>query len=115
MKKEKRKDIETLKSFMASREIDDSKSQRSPILEKLKAHYPGAKILVSSNNLTAHKEFVMEGVGVAILPEFLVIEEIKNKKLVDVFPNEIFNYKLKIVKRKNAVLSLNALALFDLL
>lgn len=103
-----KKNIETLSSFIGSREIDDTSTRRFPTLEKLKAKYPKAAIKISSNNLNAHKEFVLQGAGVAVLPEFLIQKELKDKTLVDVLPNEEFIFKMKIVKRRNAVLSLSA-------
>lgn len=72
------------------------------------------KIKISSNNLTAHKEFVLNGVGIAILPEFLIQQEINRNVLIDVLPKEKFSYQMKIIKRKNGVLSLSALKLVEL-
>lgn len=114
VRKDLRKDLDVLTSFIGSREIDDISTSRYPTLEKLRVKYPDAKIKISSNNLTAHKEFVLKGAGVAILPEFLVGSEIKNKELVDVLPQENFKFQLKIIKRKNGILSLNAMKLMEL-
>jgi DNA-binding transcriptional LysR family regulator len=107
-----RKDLshkkETLESFIGSREIDDSSNRKFPTLDRLKKKYPAASIKFSSNNLTAHKELVHNGLGVAILPEFLIREELKKKAFVDVFPKEKFEFNLKVIKRTHGVLSLNA-------
>lgn len=111
--RDQKKDSEVLSSFIGSREIDDTSTRRFPTLDKLKIKYPKASIKISSNNLNAHKEFVLQGAGVAILPEFLIQKELKEKTLVDVLPNEEFSFKMKIVKRKNAVLSLSASKLME--
>ena len=114
VKKEFKKNTDVLNSFIGSREIDDTNTTRFPTLEKLKSKYPKAKIRISSNNLTAHKELALSGAGVAILPEFLITSEMKNKELVDVLPEEDFKFQMKIIKRKNAIISLNALKLLEL-
>lgn len=108
-----KKDADVLSTFIGSREIDDTSTRRFPTLEKLKAKYPKAAIKISSNNLSAHKEFVLQGAGVAVLPEFSIQRELKEKVLVDVLPNEEFIFQMKVVKRKNAVLSLSASKLME--
>jgi DNA-binding transcriptional LysR family regulator len=108
IRKDCQKEKSILESFIGSREIDDTDTQKFPTLEKLIKKYPKAAIKFSSNNLTAHKEMVLRGLGVAILPEFLIKDEVKKKILVDVLPGEIFTFNLKVIKRKHAVYSLNA-------
>ncbi|MGZ3745218.1 MAG: LysR family transcriptional regulator [Pseudobdellovibrionaceae bacterium] len=106
VRKDLRKKEEVLTSFIGSREIDDIGTRRYPTLERLRREFPEAKIRFSSNNLTAHKELVLKGAGVAILPEFLLEEDLQAKTVVDVFSHEKFQFNLKIVKRKTTVLSL---------
>ena len=113
IKKEFRTKKSVLESFIGSREIDDMDNRKFPTLQKLKKIYPAASIKFSSNNLTAHKEMVLNGLGVAILPEFLLRDELEKKILVDVLPHEIFQFQLKVIKRKHAVLSLNALKFLE--
>lgn len=108
VRKDLKKDLSVLTSFIGSREIDDTTTRRFPTVEKIKLRYPDVKIKISSNNLTAHKELVLNGLGVSILPEFLVHTELKNKELVDVLPGEDFRFTLKVLRRKNAILSLGA-------
>ncbi|MGZ3773061.1 MAG: LysR family transcriptional regulator [Pseudobdellovibrionaceae bacterium] len=108
-----KKKAEVLNSFIGSREIDDVGTRRYPTLERLRQEFPKARIRISSNNLTAHKELALKGAGVAILPEFLIADELKAKKLVDIFPKERFEFNLKVVKRKTAVLSLAAIKLLE--
>ncbi|MDG0817718.1 LysR family transcriptional regulator [Bdellovibrio svalbardensis] len=111
VRKDLKKDENVLSHFIGSREIDDTASKRFPTLEVLKKKYPKASIKTSSNNLTAHKELVLKGVGVSVLPEFLIEQELKSKTLIDVLPGEKFVFHMKLIKRKNAVTSLNALKL----
>ena len=114
-----RKDLKSnenvLCHFIGSREIDDTASKKFPTLDLLRKKYPKAEIKTSSNNLTAHKELVLNGVGVSILPEFLIQKELKSKILIDVLPSESFYFQIKVIKRKNSVSSLNASKLFELL
>lgn len=115
VRRDLKKDEKVLNHFIGSREIDDTGSKRFPTLEILKKKYPKASIKTSSNNLTAHKELVLKGVGVSVLPEFLIEQELKNKILTDVFSEEKFIFQMKLIKRKNSVTSLNALKLEELL
>lgn len=107
IRKDLRRKKEIIESFIGSREIDDVSTRRFPTIERIKKDYPGVKIKISSNNLSSHKAYVLNGLGVAILPEFLVQDELKRGELVDVFPGEKFEFNLKFIKRKAGVLSLN--------
>ena len=115
VRKDLKKDLSVVNSFIGSREIDDISTRRFPTIEKMKAHFPDVRIKISSNNLTAHKELVLRGRGVSILPEFLVHNEIKNKTLVDVLPSESFRFSLKVLQRRNAVLTLGAMQFLEAL
>jgi Transcriptional regulator len=108
IKKDLRRKKEILETFIGSREIDDTSTKRFPTLERLRKDYPAAKIKISTNNLTAHKEMVLQGLGVAILPAFLVENDIKNGLLSDVYPTEHFKFQMKFIKRKTAILSMAA-------
>lgn len=108
VRKDLRKNRAVLESFIGSREIDDTSNRRFPTVERLRKDYPGANIKISSNNLTAHRQLVLEGLGVSILPEFLVTADLDSGLLADVFPKENFVFQLKFVKRKNSLLSLSA-------
>ena len=114
-----RKDLKSkksvLESFIGSREIDDTGTKHFPTLTKLKKLHPEAKIKISSNNITAHKEMVLKGLGVAVLPDFLVQEDLKAGRLADVLPKERLEFELKLVERSNSVLSLNAQSLLNFL
>ena len=108
VRKDLRRKKDVLESFIGSREIDDVSVKRFPTLERLRKDYPDAKIKISSNNLTAHKEMVFEGLGVAILPDFLIMKDLKEGNLSDVYPSENFKFQMKFIKRKTGILSMTA-------
>jgi DNA-binding transcriptional LysR family regulator len=111
VRKDLRKTKSVLETFIGSREIDDTSTRRFPTLERLKRDHPEAKIKISSNNLTAHKAMVLEGLGVSVLPEFLIRHDLRSGKLVEVFPKEKFLFQMKFIKRRTGVLSSNAVSL----
>ncbi|MNL85253.1 LysR substrate binding domain protein [compost metagenome] len=51
---------------------------------------------------------VLQGLGVSILPDFLVKEDIKNGLLYDIYPHEKFQFQMKFIKRRTGVLSVAA-------
>ena len=112
IRKDLRKKAAVLESFIGSREIDDISTRTFPTLEKLKRLHPKAAIKISSNNLTAHRALVLNGLGVAVLPDFLIAEDIKSGLLADVLPKEHLEFDLKIVQRETSILSLNAQTFF---
>lgn len=111
IRKDLRKKKEILENFIGSREIDDTTTKKFPTLERLKKDYPDSNIKISSNNLSAHREMVLQGLGVSILPAFLVAQDIKEGLLADIYPHESFKFQMKFIKRRTAVLSLAALEL----
>jgi DNA-binding transcriptional LysR family regulator len=111
VRKDLRRKKNILETFIGSREVDDTNTKRFPTLEKLRKDQPGAKIKISSNNLTAQKEMVLQGLGVAILPSFLVANELRQGSLVDIYPHEKFEFQMKFIKRRTGILSKAALEL----
>lgn len=111
--RERAKDTNVLESFIGSREIDDIATRSFPTLTKLKRIYPKASIRISSNNITAHLSMVLKGLGVAVLPDFLVERDLKNKLLVDVLPNERLEFDLKLVQRATGISSTNTKAFLE--
>ncbi len=101
--KAKARDAKTRASFIGSREIDDTAVRRFPTLEKMRREWPEAAIEISSNNLTAHKELVLRGAGVSILPLFMVEKELRSGELSCLLADEDFEFDLKLVARKNGV------------
>jgi len=88
-------------TFIGSREVDDSASKSFPTLKRIQEDYPEACIAVSTNCISAHKSLVFSGFGVSVLPGFVVDEDIKSGKLVCLYPNETFEWSLKLVCRKD--------------
>lgn len=100
--------------FIGSREIDDTSNRSYPVLSRLKQDYPEAKITISTNNLTAHLHMVRLGLGISILPLFLVENDLKSKDLTTILSGEEFVFPIKFVKRKTSVLSRSAMELISL-
>jgi DNA-binding transcriptional LysR family regulator len=113
VKKSCKKNVKVIESFIGSREIDDNSTHRFPTLERMKQDYPKAKIVLSSNNLSFHKQLVMEGLGSSILPSFLIVPDLKRDVLHDVYPKEKFIFDLKIVTSKAQSLSTAAERLLE--
>ncbi len=105
VRKDLRKKKETLESFIGSREIDDTSTRRFPTLERLRRINSQTKIRISSNNLTAHRAMVLEGLGVAVLPDFIIGSDIKSGSVSDLFANDHITFQLKLLKRKTTILS----------
>ncbi|MCO5144153.1 MAG: LysR family transcriptional regulator [Oligoflexia bacterium] len=97
-----------VQSFIGSREIDDNSTHSFPTVELLRKKYPSTRIQFSSNSLTLHKQLVLKGKGVSILPQFMIVKELKNGQLIDLFPNKKFEWNLLIIKRKSDYLSTSA-------
>ncbi len=95
-------------TFIGSREVDDIKTRRFPTIERMRKHDPNVQIRISSNSLTAHKNMVLKGLGVSILPHFLVAQEVKAGQMKRLLANEKSEFPLKLVLRKNKSLSRNA-------
>jgi DNA-binding transcriptional LysR family regulator len=98
-------------SFIGSREIDDVANKTYPALNKLRKKFPDAQIRLSANALSAHHRMVQKGMGVAILPDFLVSNDIANGTLSCLLSNESFIFNLKLIARSGEPLS-NPMAAF---
>lgn len=103
IKKSLKNDAETIQSFIGSREIDDLSNQKFPTVELLRKTYPKTRIRYSSNHLGLHRELVLQGKGVSILPGFLIQQDLDRKSLVDLYPSQSFQFDLKVVARKGGV------------
>jgi len=108
VRKDLKRHRKTCESFIGSREVDDTATRRFPTLERIKKNFPDAKIKISSNNLTAHRQMVLQGLGIAVLPDFIVDEDLKSGILSDLYPNETFSFQMKFIKRKTSILSSSA-------
>jgi DNA-binding transcriptional LysR family regulator len=107
------RDRDTLASFIGSREVEDDRADRFPTLELLRARVPSAKIRMSTNDIEAHLRLVEAGLGVSVLPRFVVAPALAKKTLRDVLPRERLEFPLVLVTRKNRVLSRAAQAFLD--
>lgn len=104
------KNLDVIRSFIGSREIDDVQTKKFPTIDKMNKDFKDVKIKISSNSLTSHKNMVLEGLGVSILPEIMVSTEIKQRALKRLYPKGTFKFPLKLVTKKNHHLSRNARA-----
>jgi DNA-binding transcriptional LysR family regulator len=108
-----RRNNSTLESFIGSREVDDTRTRSFPTLQKLKQIRPKASIKISTNNLMAHLAMVKKGLGVSVLPDFLVKDDLKSGLLSDVLPKEKLEFDLKLVQREASVAGINAEAFLE--
>jgi DNA-binding transcriptional LysR family regulator len=95
--KKNEKDKSKIFSFIGSREVNDNSNNRFPTIKRMQKIWPETKSVLSSNSLLIHKEFVIQGLGVSILPEFLISKEIQNKTLINLMPQEEFIFEMKII------------------
>jgi len=101
-------DKSVLESFVGSRELDDSSTHDFPTVDLMRKKYPKTRITFSSNSISMHKQLVLAGKGISILPEFMVEKELKKGTLVDVLPKKKFKWDMMIIKRKSSHLSIPA-------
>lgn len=98
------KDSDVLNSFIGSREVDFMGAKRFPVLEKLRKKYPAIQIQLSSNSLELHKEWVLQGLGISVLPRFMIESELKSGRLKKVL-HEDLEFSLKLVSKQGRVLN----------
>ena len=99
------KRVAVLSNFIGSREVDTTEVKNYPTLTRLRKQYPKAQIRLSANSLLLHRECVLKGLGVSILPDFLVRNELKKRILTDVLPKTQLTFDLNLVKPLHAPLS----------
>jgi DNA-binding transcriptional LysR family regulator len=107
------KNPKTLAFFIGSREVDEEGSKRFPTLERWRKIAPNAQIQLSSNSLLTHLQLVREGIGVSVLPEFLVEKDLRRGSLVDLLPKEELAFPLKLITHAHYPLSPVAKSLAD--
>lgn len=103
-----KKNVNILHTFIGSREIDDRMTRRFPTIDRMRKDHPQTAIKISSNNLTSHKAMVLQGLGVSVLPEFLVRDEIKSGKLLEFYPKEVSKFTIKLMTRRRDALTQEA-------
>jgi DNA-binding transcriptional LysR family regulator len=100
-------------SLIISRDIDYPKARPFPVLAMLKRNHIQVNVALSSNNLDSQKHMVLAGLGIALLPRFMVKGELQSGDLSTLYPKRDFNYTLKLVTRKRRALSKNASTFLD--
>ncbi|MFT3693534.1 MAG: LysR family transcriptional regulator [Kofleriaceae bacterium] len=97
VRRDRARDRATLASFIGSREIDDERARAFPTLELLRQIVPEAKIRISTNDTEAHLRMVRAGLGVSVLPRFVVADGLRSGELVDVLPTARLAFPLLVV------------------
>lgn len=103
----------TRRSFVISRDIDYPKSRPFPVLEMLRKNDVNVETAIACNNLDAQKEMVKLGLGVSLLPAFMVKSGLSKGTLTALLPKRDFSYSLKLVTRKGKILSKNSAAFLE--
>jgi DNA-binding transcriptional LysR family regulator len=107
----RRRDVRA--SFIGSREIDDAGTKSYPTIDRIRRELPEVRIRLSSNDATARKRMVLEGLGVAILPAFMVRRELESGELAELHREEKFRFDLHLVARAGRILPRAARVLLD--
>ncbi len=100
-------------SVVISRDIDYPKARPFPVLEMLNKNNVKADVLLTSNNLDFQKRMVLQGLGIALLPRFMVKSELNRGTLSALHAKKSFSYSLKLVTRQRKLLSRNSLVFLD--
>jgi len=100
-----KKNAKVIEKFIGSREIDDNSTHRFPTLERMKRDYKHARIVLSSNHLSFHRQLVLQGYGSSILPSYLVQSDLRKGTLHDIYPKVKFVFDLKVVIPRGETLS----------
>lgn len=107
------KDPQVLSSFIGSRSVDYPQIRSFPVVEMLKANRLPAEMQITCNNLDTHLQMVRRGLGVALLPSFMVKEDLAKKYLRILYPDRRFEYRMKLVMRKTGGLSHNSVVFIE--
>lgn len=100
--------------FIIARKTDYTKTTPFPVLEMLNKNKIKVEAHISSNNLESQKGLVKEGLGVALLPSFMVQKEIEEGIFTALYPKKKFSYSLKLITRKGKVLSRDATVFLEI-
>lgn len=92
---------ETRTSFIGSREVDEVTNKKFPTLAMWKEVEPKTKIKISTNSILAHLSMVKEGLGIAVLPSFLIEKELAQGQIVDLLPKEHLVFKLNLITHRD--------------
>jgi DNA-binding transcriptional LysR family regulator len=91
-------------TFLSSRRAESDLVDAQPALQKVKKLIPGISNRLATNNRAVHKTLIMEGVAVGILPLYLIRQELRSGRLVDLFPKEKMEYPIQVLQRKSYVM-----------
>jgi LysR family nitrogen assimilation transcriptional regulator len=101
--------------FVISRDIDYPKSREFPVLEMLKKNRIKIDNMIASNNLESQKYMVLQGLGIALLPSFMVKSDLARGALAQLHEDKKFSYSLKVVTQARRLPSRNAMVFLDLM
>jgi len=104
---------EAMNSFIGSREIHDQNSPKLPTFEKLKKMNREMKIKYSANDMMAYKALVSDGLGIGLLPEVMINNEIKQKKLKVLHPELKLSFPVLLVYHGSYPLTLEACRMIE--
>jgi DNA-binding transcriptional LysR family regulator len=108
------KRLDAKPAFIIARKTDYTKTTPFPVLEMLNKNKINVETTISSNNLESQKGLVAEGLGVALLPAFMVQKEIDAGIFSVLHPKKKFSYSLKLITRKGKVLSRDATVFLEI-
>jgi len=94
-----------LRHFIASRENEYRGERSFPVREMLIKKGLTSNVVISTNNLEAQKRMILLGLGIGLLPLFMVKKEIEKGLLTSILPKADFSFSLKRVTKKGKVLS----------
>lgn len=109
---EYQKDEKVKEFFIGSREIDYSANRSFPTVEALQKVRPQTRVGLSTNSLEAHRQMMLQGLGIALIPDFMMKEDLKEKRAVVLDSKYVYQTKLWWVAKKGKSLS-NAVTLFE--
>lgn len=89
-----------LESFIGSREVDDVTNRKFPTVAFLRRKGYATEIRYSCNCLESHVRWVRAGLGVSILPLFVVADALRARELEVVFPAYVYNARLELLTRR---------------
>ena len=104
---------DAMNSFIGSREIHDDQSPKLPTFEKIKKINKDIRIKYSANDMMAYKSLILSGLGIGLMPEIFVREEIKQKKLKILYPEITLRFPIFVAHHGSYPLTLEALRMIE--
>ncbi|MBK7892387.1 MAG: LysR family transcriptional regulator [Bdellovibrionales bacterium] len=108
-------DREGQNSFVGSREVNESDTALLPTFGRLKRLNKSLRIKYSTNDLNAYRELLLRGLGIGLLPEVMIRNDLKQKKLKLLYPEIELNFPIWFVNRRGHPVSLEAKRIVALL